>query len=114
MGKDRWRAAVDGGVEVWGAVLASTLTTLAVFLPVIFVQDESGQLFRDIAIAISVAVGLSLIVSITVVPMLSSRLLRRHEQGLPLSLVHIVHVDAVSEFQKLVLERIKLPIHLKL
>jgi len=77
MGKDRWQAAVDGGVEVWGAVLASTLTTLAVFLPVIFVQDESGQLFRDIAIAISVAVGFSLVVSITVVPMLSSRMLRR-------------------------------------
>jgi HAE1 family hydrophobic/amphiphilic exporter-1 len=80
MGKDRWQAAVDGGVEVWGAVLASTLTTLAVFLPVIFVQDETGQLFRDIAIAISVAVGLSLIVSISVVPMLSSRMLRRSDE----------------------------------
>ncbi|MBI3127978.1 MAG: efflux RND transporter permease subunit [Candidatus Tectomicrobia bacterium] len=76
MGKDRWRAAMDGGAEVWGAVLASTLTTLAVFIPVLFVQDEAGQLFRDIAIAISVAVGLSLIVSLTVVPMLSARLLR--------------------------------------
>jgi len=75
MGKDKRAAAVDGGVEVWGAVLASTLTTLAVFLPVIFVQDESGQLFRDIAIAISVAVGLSLIASVTVVPMMSSRML---------------------------------------
>ncbi len=80
MGKDRWQAAVDGGVEVWGAVLASTLTTLAVFLPVIFVQDETGQLFRDIAIAISVAVGLSLIVSISVVPMLSSRMLRMSKE----------------------------------
>ena len=85
MGKDRWQAAVDGGVEVWGAVLASTLTTLAVFLPVIFVEDESGQLFRDIAIAISVAVGLSLIVSVTVVPMLSSRMLRRSEEESPIS-----------------------------
>ena len=85
MGKDRWQAAVDGGVEVWGAVLASTLTTLAVFLPVIFVEDESGQLFRDIAIAISVAVGLSLIVSVTVVPMLSSRMLRRSEDESPIS-----------------------------
>ncbi len=77
MGKTRWEAAVDGGSEVWGAILASTLTTLAVFIPVIFVQEESGQLFRDIAIAISVAVGLSLVVSITVVPMLSARMLRR-------------------------------------
>ena len=75
MGKSKWDAAVDGAQEVWGAVLASTLTTLAVFVPVVFVQDESGQLFRDIAIAISVAVALSLIVSISVVPMLSSRIL---------------------------------------
>ncbi len=75
MGKSKWDAAVDGAHEVWGAVLASTLTTLAVFIPVVFVQDESGQLFRDIAIAISVAVALSLVVSISVVPMLSSRIL---------------------------------------
>ncbi len=79
MGKSRWQAAVDGGTEVWGAVLASTLTTLAVFIPIIFVQDESGQLFRDIAIAISVAVGLSLIVSITLIPMMSARILKSTE-----------------------------------
>ncbi len=76
MGKDRFRAAYDGAVEVWGAILASTLTTMAVFIPIIFVQEEAGQLFRDIAIAISVAVALSLIVSLTVIPMLSSRLLQ--------------------------------------
>ena len=46
-------AAIKGTREVWGAVLSSTLTTLAVFLPVLFVQEEAGQLFRDIALAIS-------------------------------------------------------------
>jgi HAE1 family hydrophobic/amphiphilic exporter-1 len=81
MGKQRWQAAYDGTVEVWGAVLASTLTTIAVFLPVVFVQDEAGQLFRDIAIAISVAVGLSLLVSITVIPSLASRILRVSGEG---------------------------------
>ncbi|QDT02765.1 Multidrug export protein AcrF [Rubripirellula lacrimiformis] len=69
-------AAVRGTKEVWGAVLASTLTTLAVFLPVLFVEEEAGQLFRDIALAISAAVGLSLIVSITLIPTLTARLLR--------------------------------------
>lgn len=69
-------AAVKGAKEVWGAVLASTLTTLAVFLPVLFVQEEAGQLFRDIALAISAAVGLSLVISITLIPMATSRLLR--------------------------------------
>jgi len=77
MGKSRVRAAYDGAVEVWGAVLASTLTTVAVFLPIVFVQEEAGQLFRDIAIAISSAVVLSLIVSITVIPTLSAKILGR-------------------------------------
>lgn len=69
------QAAIDGANEVWGAVLASTLTTLAVFLPVLFVQQEAGQLFRDIAIAISAAVSLSLIVAITLIPTATARLL---------------------------------------
>ncbi len=81
MGKPRWQAAYDGTTEVWGAVLASTLTTIAVFLPVVFVQDEAGQLFRDIAIAISVAVGLSLVISVTVIPMLAARMLSVSGEG---------------------------------
>lgn len=75
MGKTRVRAAYEGTVEVWGAVLASTLTTAAVFLPIIFIKEQAGQLFRDIAIAISVSVILSLIVSITVIPTASSMIL---------------------------------------
>jgi HAE1 family hydrophobic/amphiphilic exporter-1 len=75
MGKSRIRASYDGTVEVWGAVLASTLTTAAVFLPVIFIKEQAGQLFRDIAIAISVSVILSLIVSITVIPAASAKIL---------------------------------------
>ena len=77
------RAAYDGAVEVWGAVLASTLTTIAVFFPIVFVEEQAGQLFRDIAIAISAGVGLSLIVSITVIPSLSARILTiaRHQES---------------------------------
>lgn len=71
------RAAVRGTHEVWGAVVASTLTTLAVFLPVLFVEEEAGQLFRDIALAISSAVGLSLIVSVTLIPTAAARILRK-------------------------------------
>jgi HAE1 family hydrophobic/amphiphilic exporter-1 len=74
MGKPPFQAAYDGAMEVWGAVLASTLTTVAVFLPVVFVQEEAGQLFRDIAIAVSCAVILSLFVSVSVIPMLSEKL----------------------------------------
>ena len=75
MGKSRRAAAHDGAHEVWGAVLASTLTTIVVFVPVVFIQEEAGQLFGDIAIAISCAVALSLIVSITVIPSLSAKIL---------------------------------------
>lgn len=75
MGKSRAAAAYDGAREVWGAVLASTLTTIAVFLPIVFIEQEAGQLFKDIAIAISAAVGLSLVVAITVIPALSSKIL---------------------------------------
>ncbi|QEG43695.1 efflux RND transporter permease subunit [Roseimaritima ulvae] len=80
-GKSARQAAVEGGQEVWGAVLASTLTTLAVFLPVLFVEEEAGQLFRDIALAISAAVGLSLIVSITLIPTAAARLLAGTHRG---------------------------------
>jgi HAE1 family hydrophobic/amphiphilic exporter-1 len=74
-GARRFDAAVQGTREVWGAVIASTLTTLAVFLPILFIEEEAGQLFRDIALAISCSVGLSLIISVTVIPTATSRIL---------------------------------------
>ena len=70
------KAAYEGGREVWGAVLASTLTTAAVFVPVLTIQEEAGQLFRDISIAIVSSVVISLIVSMTVIPAACSRWLR--------------------------------------
>lgn len=73
MGKSPFDAAYDGTVEVWGAILASTLTTVAVFLPVVFLEQEAGQLFRDIAIAVVAAISLSLFVSISVIPMFSQQ-----------------------------------------
>ena len=76
MGKNAFAASLDGTKEVWGAVLASTITTVAVFLPVVFIQEEAGQLFRDIAIAVVASVSLSLLVSVSVIPMFSYRLFR--------------------------------------
>jgi hydrophobic/amphiphilic exporter-1 (mainly G- bacteria), HAE1 family len=73
MGKPAMTAAYEGGREVWGAILASTLTTVAVFVPILTVQEEAGQLFRDISLAIVCAVALSLITSITVIPAATSR-----------------------------------------
>ena len=75
MGKERLAAALDGVREVWTAVLASTLTTVLVFLPVVFIQQEAGQLYSDIAIAISSAIILSMLVAITLVPSASANLI---------------------------------------
>lgn len=77
MGKKAFNAAYEGTKEVWGAILASTATTVAVFLPVIFMQEEAGQLFRDIAIAITFAILISLFVSISVIPTLIHQFYKR-------------------------------------
>ena len=73
MGKKPRRAALDATREVWGAILASTLTTLAVLIPILTIQEEAGQLFRDITLAICAAVSLSLLVAVSVIPSASAR-----------------------------------------
>jgi HAE1 family hydrophobic/amphiphilic exporter-1 len=83
-------AAYQGAKQVWGAILVSALTTVMVFIPILTMQLEVGQLFRDIAVAISVAVMLSLLVAMTVIPALSKRLLtkvRPLEGGLSLPVI---------------------------
>jgi multidrug efflux pump subunit AcrB len=61
-------ASMRGVSQVWGALLASTATTVAIFMPVVFLQNEAGQLFSDLAITISAAVVASLLVAVTVLP----------------------------------------------
>ena len=73
-GMERLQATVTGVREVWPAVLASTLTTVLVFAPILFVEQEAGQLFSDIAIAISAAILASMAVAIMVVPAAIARL----------------------------------------
>ncbi|MEM1183487.1 MAG: efflux RND transporter permease subunit [Planctomycetota bacterium] len=93
------RAAYLGGKEVWGAILASTLTTAAVFVPVLTIQEEAGQLFRDIAIAIVAAVLLSLVVSVTVIPTATARFLREkktHRTALGKMFSTLFGIDAVA------------------
>ncbi len=68
--------AIEATEEVWAPIVAASLTTLVVFIPVLFIKEQAGQLFRDIAYSISFAVVLSMFTSITVIPMLASRLLK--------------------------------------
>jgi HAE1 family hydrophobic/amphiphilic exporter-1 len=65
-------AAIVGTREVSMAVVASTLTTVAVFFPLVFVQGVAGQLFKDQALTVSIALMISLVVSLTLIPMLAS------------------------------------------
>ncbi len=81
MGKTAYNAAWEGTREVFGAVFASTATTVAVFLPIIFMQEEAGQLFRDIAIAITFSILISLFVSVSVIPTLSYQLYKNRKSG---------------------------------
>ncbi|KIT14329.1 efflux RND transporter permease subunit [Jannaschia aquimarina] len=79
-GLSRREAAYEGARQVWGAILVSALTTVLVFVPILVMELEAGQLFRDIAVAISVSVLLSLLVAVTVIPALASRLLKGGQQ----------------------------------
>jgi HAE1 family hydrophobic/amphiphilic exporter-1 len=81
MGKERLRAAIDGAGEVWGAIVAATLANIAVFLPVVFIREEAGQLFKDISIAISISLFLYMAVSPTVIPVLATLFLRKMPGG---------------------------------
>ncbi len=78
-GKDPYRAAIDGSTEVSGAVTAAALTTIVIFVPMIFMGGLTGVMFRQLALVIVFALIVSLIAALTFAPMLASRLFRREE-----------------------------------
>lgn len=63
------QASERGASEVWGALFASTLTPIVIFIPIVFVEDVEGQLFADLALTIAVAVTVSLIAAVTIIPL---------------------------------------------
>jgi HAE1 family hydrophobic/amphiphilic exporter-1 len=74
-GKGAWEAAIQGARDVGTAVTASTLTTISVFIPVLFVPGIAGVMFKDMAVTICFALSVSLIVALTFIPLATSRLL---------------------------------------
>ena len=109
-GLSRREAAYQGARQVWGAILVSALTTVLVFIPILIMELEAGQLFRDIAVAISVSVLLSLLVAVTVIPALSSRLLRSDDRK-PMLLWGIDHL--ASGFHALVMAYVRLTVRVR-
>lgn len=82
LGKDTKEATYIGTKEVIGAITASTFTTVAVFIPVVFLSGLIGQIFLEFALTISFSLFASLIVAITVIPMMASRMLKKQKGNL--------------------------------
>ncbi len=74
-GKDRMQASIDGSEEVWSAILASILTHIAVFVPLLFLEGVSSIMFRQLSVVVVFSLLMSLFVAVTLVPVLCSRLL---------------------------------------
>lgn len=90
------QAAVSGAKQVAGAVTASTLTTVCVFLPIVFVEGITRQLFTDLALTMSYALLASLVVSLTLVPAMASGMLRKEKQA-----KHSVMEKMLARYKKL-------------
>ncbi|MEQ9405668.1 MAG: efflux RND transporter permease subunit [Cyclobacteriaceae bacterium] len=74
-------AAIKGTSEVSGAITASTLTTIIVFLPIVYLQGPSGELFKDQALTVAFSLVSSLVVAILVIPMLFSRIFKNEKKA---------------------------------
>jgi HAE1 family hydrophobic/amphiphilic exporter-1 len=80
MGKDRMTAAIDGSEEVWSAILASTLTHIAVFVPLLFLSGTASILFTQLSFVVMFSLAMSLFVAVTIVPVLCSRWLHTPDE----------------------------------
>ncbi|WP_417458022.1 efflux RND transporter permease subunit [Kordiimonas sp.] len=76
-GEKATMASLLGASQVWGALLASTATTVAIFVPILFLKDVEGQLFADLALTIAIGVGMSLIVAVTILPVAAEHWLKK-------------------------------------
>lgn len=79
-GHSREESAIEGASEVGMAITASTLTTIAVFVPIMFVEGIVGTIFRDFALTVTLSLAASLVVSLTLIPMLSSKIMKVSER----------------------------------
>ena len=80
MGKDRMTAAIDGSEEVWSAILASTLTHIAVFVPLLFLSGTASIMFTQLSFVVMFSLAMSLFVAVTIVPVLCSRWLKTPDE----------------------------------
>ncbi|CRK55822.1 RND multidrug efflux transporter; Acriflavin resistance protein [Alloactinosynnema sp. L-07] len=109
-GEEKQRAVLDGTREVSGAVTASTLTTVAVFLPIAFLSGLAGEFFGPFAITVTVALIASLLVSLTIVPVLAYWFLRRPPVSADPEAAEAARVAAVEKERRSPLQRAYVPV----
>jgi HAE1 family hydrophobic/amphiphilic exporter-1 len=80
MGKDKMTAAIEGSEEVWSAILASTLTHIAVFIPLLFLSGTASIMFTQLSVVVMFSLAMSLFVAVTIVPVLCSRWLKTPDE----------------------------------
>ncbi|MBB5518047.1 efflux RND transporter permease subunit [Amphiplicatus metriothermophilus] len=94
-GREPMRAAGEAVGQVFGALFASTVTTVAIFLPILFFEDVEGQLFADLALTIAVAVSFSLLAAVTVLPTGAAHLMKTRRSAPPASRRFVERVAGV-------------------
>jgi HAE1 family hydrophobic/amphiphilic exporter-1 len=114
MGKDRITAAIEGSEEVWSAILASTLTHIAVFIPLLFLSGTASILFGQLSIVVIFSLAMSLFVAVTIVPVLCSRWLHTPEEEAAASGLMARFFRASERFLEAVDERYRRVVHVAL
>jgi hydrophobic/amphiphilic exporter-1 (mainly G- bacteria), HAE1 family len=114
MGKDRMTAAIDGSEEVWSAILSSTLTHIAVFVPLLFLSGTASILFTQLSFVVMFSLAMSLFVAVTIVPVLCSRWLLTPAEEAKSTGVMARFYNASERFLEGMDERYRRAIHLAL
>ena len=114
MGKDRMTAAIDGSEEVWSAILSSTLTHIAVFVPLLFLSGTASILFTQLSFVVMFSLAMSLFVAVTIVPVLCSRWLLTPAEESKATGVMARFYHASEQFLENMDERYRRAIHLAL
>jgi HAE1 family hydrophobic/amphiphilic exporter-1 len=114
MGKDKMTAAIEGSEEVWSAILASTLTHIAVFIPLLFLSGTASIMFTQLSVVVMFSLVMSLFVAVTIVPVLCSRWLKTPDEEAAATGMFAGFYRASERFLEAMDERYRRLIHFSL
>ena len=114
MGKDKMTAAIEGSEEVWSAILASTLTHIAVFIPLLFLSGTASIMFTQLSVVVMFSLVMSLFVAVTIVPVLCSRWLKTPDEEAAATGIFAGFYRASERFLEAMDERYRRLIHFSL